>query len=152
MSDRRKGYPILIKPIWWRQLCFTFFLLICAIFFAFINFLGTFLSWLITLLMLLSAALNLLDQILSWSRLKIDHKGYDLRTWWTRKRYGHQEIKSFELDHYMHRPLIFINFKKSKDLERGKLSLPFPCAFGRPVEEIFKILQKSLDKTPRPLS
>lgn len=109
-------------------------------------------SWLITLVMLISATLNLLDQILSWSRLKIDHNGYDLRTWWSRKKYAHQEIKSFELDHYMHRQLIFINFKKSKDSTSEKLSLPFPCAFGRPVEDIFEILKKSLDKTPRPLS
>ena len=30
--------------------------------------------------------------------------------------------------------------------------LPFQCAFGNPVEEVLKTLQKSLDKTPRKIS
>lgn len=151
MSNPRDDLPILVKPIWWRQLGFTLFLLVCAFFFALVNFLGTFLSWLITLFMLVSATLNLLDQIFTWSRLKIDHNGYDLRTWWSRKKYSHQEIKSFELDKYMHRQLIVINFKNPKGTNSDRLSLPFPCAFGRSVEDVLKVLRKSLDKTPRPL-
>lgn len=151
MSNPRDDLPILVKPIWWRQLGFTSFLLVCAFFFALVNFLGTFLSWLITLFMLVSATLNLLDQIFTWSRLKIDHNGYDLRTWWSRKKYSHHEIKSFELDKYMHRQLIVINFKNPKGTNSDRLSLPFPCAFGRSVEDVLKVLRKSLDKTPRPL-
>ena len=151
MSDPRNDVPILIKPIWWRQLGFTLFLLVCAFFFALVNFLGTFLSWLITLFMLISATLNLLDQIFSWSRLKIDHNGYDLRTWFKRQRYRHEEIESFTSQTYLNRELIILKLRQQA-LEKYNLEeseIPFPCAFGRAVEDVLTQLQKSLDKTPR---
>ena len=44
---------------------FTFFLFLRAVFFAFINFLGTVASWIVTALMLVSSILNLADQLIT---------------------------------------------------------------------------------------
>lgn len=151
MGNPKDREVILIKPILWRQLGFTFFLFLCAVFFAFINFLGTVASWIVTVLMLVSAILNLADQLITWSRLRIDSQGYDLRTWWGRKKIAHKDIQSFELDEYMHRKLIFVKFRTSKKSSGKKENVPFPCAFGRPVEDVYKVLEENLDKTPKPI-
>ncbi len=104
-----------------------------------------------TIIMLLAGVLNLGDQLITWSRLKIDQDGYDLRTWWTRKKIPHQAIRDFELDEYMSRKLIMVCLRSGKGTS-GNSRRPFPCAFGRPVDEVFSILRDNLDKTPRPLT
>ena len=86
--------------------------------------------------------------------MRIDEEGYDLRTWFKHQRFRHEEIDSFSSQTYLNRQLIILNLRKQA-LEKFNLKdpeLPFPCAFGRPVEEILKTLQESLDKTPRKIS
>ena len=97
---------------------------------------------------LITFLLNLFDQLFCWSRLKIDREGYDLRTWWIRKKFAHYEIKSFELGQYMHRKLIVIQLKKSKTRPEHMQRVPFPCSFGRAVDEVLSELNDSLEKRP----
>ena len=146
--------PIVIKAVWWRQAALTLFLFVCGFFFAFIDYVGPIISWVCTVLFGILFLLSLLDQLLEWSRLKIDANGYDLRTWFNRQRFRHEEIESFSTQTYVNRQVIILELRK-KALEKFSYEdpeLPCQCAFGRPVEDILKILQKSLDKTPRKIS
>tara|TARA_B100000886_G_scaffold259871_1_gene184739 strand:- start:335 stop:805 length:471 start_codon:yes stop_codon:yes gene_type:complete len=147
-KTKRKDF-IVIKPIWWRQLGFTLFLFICSIYFAFMDFLGPVAGWIITVLALLISILNFADQLLTWSRLRIDRDGFDLRTWWGRKKVPHQNIESFEWEEYMNRKLIMVRLRSRVGDEQAGKEIPFPCAFGRPVDEVIKVLRDGLDKTPR---
>ena len=143
--------PIVIKAVFWRQSALTLFLLVCAVVFAFIDYVGPVISWVCTILFGILFVLSLLDQLLQWSRLRIDETGYDLRTWFKRQRYRHEEIESFTSQTYLNRELIILKFRQLA-LEKYNLDeaeIPFPCAFGRPVEDVLKQLQKSIDKTPR---
>jgi len=150
----RKGdMPIIIRSIWWRQSALTLFLLVAALVFAFIDYVGPIISWICTVLFGLTFILSLLDQVFVWSRLRIDWDGYDLRTWFRRVKYRHQDIDSFTSQIYLNRELIILKLKKQA-VEKYQLSqneIPFPCSFGRIVEDIIKQLNKSLDKTPRKL-
>ena len=139
-----------IKPVAWRQLGFVVFLLLCGFFFAFIDFLGLAVSWAGTVVLTLAGLLNLFDHLFEWSRLKIDRNGYHLRGWWRRESFRHDEIDGFETQDYANRKLIVIKLK-SKANEAGDEScakVPFPCAFGRPVDGVLEILSGNLDKTP----
>ena len=113
------------------------------------DFLGPVAGWIITVLVLVFAILNFADQLLSWSRLKIDRDGFDLRTWWGRKKVPHQNIQSFECEEYMNRKLIMVKLKSPVGDKEASKEIPFPCAFGRPVDEVIKVLRDGLDKTPR---
>ncbi|MFL2912735.1 MAG: hypothetical protein ACJZ5X_04660 [Opitutales bacterium] len=139
---------IVIKPIWWRQLGFTLFLFICSIYFAFMDFLGPVAGWIITVLVLVISILNFADQLLAWSRLRIDRDGFDLRTWWGRKKVPHQNIESIEWEEYMNRKLIILRLRSPAGEEEACKEIPFPCAFGRPVDEVIKVLRDGLDKNP----
>ena len=148
----RKGDDaVIIKAVWWRQAALTLFLFVCGFFFAFIDYVGPIISWVSTILFGILFLLSLLDQLVKWSRLRIDEEGYDLRTWFKRQRFRHEEIDSFSSQTYLNRQLIVLKLRKQA-LEKFKLEdpeVPFPCAFGRPVEDVLKQLQDSLDKTPR---
>ena len=148
----RKGDdPVIIKAVVWRQSALTLFLLVCTFVFAFIDYVGPLVSWVCTILFGILFVLSLLDQLLQWSRLRIDETGYDLRTWFKRQRYRHEEIDSFTSQTYLNRELIILKLRQQA-LERYKLvnpEIPFPCAFGRPVEDVLKQLRITLDKTPR---
>ena len=100
----------IIKPIGWRQAAFTFFLLLCALFFVlsgtFSKTLGESVSLLGTIILALAGLLNVLDQLFEWSRLKIDPEGFHLRSWWRKECFRHEEIKDFELEDYINRKLI----------------------------------------------
>jgi len=148
----RKGdKPLVVKPIWWRQAALTLFLFVCGFFFAFIDYVGPITSWACTILFGILFLLSLLDQLVEWSRLKIDADGYDLRTWFNRQKSRHEEIDSFSSQTYLNRQLIILNLRKQSaaKLNLEEPEVPFPCAFGHPVEDILKKLQKALDKTPR---
>ena len=151
----RKGdQPIIIKPIWWRQAALTLFLFLCAFFFAFIDYVGPIISWVFTIFFGILFVLSLLDQLVEWSRLRIDETGYDLRAWFKRQRFRHEEIDSFSSQTYLNRQLIILKLRKQA-LEKFNLKdpdIPFPCAFGRPVEDVLKQLQDSIDKTPRKIN
>ena len=144
---RRKDIKV-IKPVGWRQTGFTIFLLLCGFFFAFIDFLGLGVSLLGAIVLTLVGLLNLLDQVFEWSRLKIDGEGYHLRGWWRRQSFSHQEIESFETEDYAKRKLIVLVLKPKAQAERGLEDplVAFPCAFGRPVEEVIETLKDSLKK------
>ena len=144
---RRKDVKV-IKPVGWRQTGFTIFLLLCGFFFAFIDFLGLGVSLLGAIVLTLVGLLNLLDQVFEWSRLKIDGEGYHLRGWWRRQSFRHQEIESFETEDYAKRKLIVLVLKPKAQAERGLEDplVAFPCAFGRPVEEVIETLKGSLKK------
>mgnify|MGYP007000079052 len=77
--------------IWWRQSALTLFLLVAALVFAFIDYVGPIISWACTILFGLTFILSLFDQVFVWSRLRIDEDGYDLRTWFRRLKYRHQD-------------------------------------------------------------
>jgi hypothetical protein len=131
----RKGDdPVIIKAVVWRQSALTLFLFVCGFFFAFIDYVGPVVSWVCTILFGILFVLCLMDQLVQWSRLRIDENGYDLRTWFKRQKYRHEEIESFssQIYHKLQEP-----------------EIPFPCSFGRSVEDVLAQLQKSLDKTPR---
>ena len=151
----RKGdHAVIIKAVWWRQAALTLFLFVCGFFFAFIDYVGPIISWVSTILFGILFLLSLLDQLVKWSRLRIDEEGYDLRTWFKRQRFRHEEIDSFSSQTYLNRQLIVLKLRKQA-LEKFKLEdpeVPFPCAFGRPVEDVLKQLQDSLDKTPRKIN
>ena len=151
----RKGDDaVIIKAVWWRQAALTLFLFVCGFFFAFIDYVGPIISWVSTILFGILFLLSLLDQIVKWSRLRIDEEGYDLRTWFKRQRFRHEEIDSFSSQTYLNRQLIVLKLRKQA-LEKFKLEdpeVPFPCAFGRPVEDVLKQLKDSLDKTPRKIN
>ena len=148
----RKGDDqVIIKAVVWRQSALTLFLLVCAVVFAFIDYVGPLVSWVCTILFGILFVLSLLDQLLQWSRLRIDETGYDLRTWFKRQRYRHEEIESFTSQTYLNRKLIILKLRQQA-LEKYNLEkseIPFPCAFGRAVEDVLIQVQKSLDKTPR---
>lgn len=113
------------------------------------DFLGPVAGWIITVVVLVISILNFADQLLTWSRLRIDRDGFDLRTWWGRKKVPHQNIESFEWEEYMNRKLIMVRLKSPVGEEEASKEIPFPCAFGRPVDEVIKVLRDGLDKTPR---
>ena len=143
--------PIVIKAVFWRQSALTLFLLVCTFVFAFIDYVGPLVSWVCTILFGILFVLCLLDQLMQWSRLRIDETGYDLRTWFKRQRYRHEEIESFTSQTYLNRELIILKLRQQA-LDKYKLDepeIPFPCSFGRPVEDVLEKLNKSLDKTPR---
>ena len=148
----RKGDDqVIIKAVVWRQSALTLFLLVCAVVFAFIDYVGPLISWVFTILFGILFVLSLLDQLLQWSRLRIDETGYDLRTWFKRQKYRHEEIESFTSQTYLNRELIILKLRQQA-LEKYNLEeseIPFPCAFGRAVEDVLIQVQKSLDKTPR---
>lgn len=139
---------IVIKPIGWRQLGFTLFLTLSSFFFAFIDFLGLIASWIGTIVLALAALLNLLDQLCEWSRLKIDRNGYHLRGWLRQHSFEHREIDRFELTKFANRFLIALVLKSKAQAQRDldDPHVAFPCAFGRPVEQVIETLQSSLKK------
>ena len=144
---RSKGVTV-IKPVGWRQTGFTIFLLLCGFFFAFIDLLGLAVSWAGTVILTLVGLLNFLDQLFEWSRLKIDAVGYHLRGWWRRQSFRHGEIEGFEIEEYAKRKLIVLVLKPKAREERGLEDprVAFPCAFGRPVEQVIETLKDSLKK------
>ncbi len=155
MKFQKKGEnkSVIIKPVFWRQSGFTLFLFVVAAFFSVIGYIGVFFSWLGMTIFFLLGLLNLLDQIFQWSRLKIDQKGYSYRGWWRRQHYKHEEIESFSSEIYAGRFLIMIKLRKKAMKLRGFEDKPiaFPCSFGRPVEDVLKVLREHHDKTPRTL-
>ena len=143
---------VVIKPIWWRQACFTLFLLVVTGFFAVVTRFGPVFSWVGTIFMGLMTLLSLLDQIFEWSRLKIDHRGYSLRGWFQNQRIEHHEIDDFKIDEFAGKKLLTVVLKRHA-LEARKLPdqpIPFPCAYGQPIEEVLKIICSKIDRTPRP--
>ena len=112
MGIRKGDRPIVIKAVWWRQAALTLFLFVCGFFFAFIDYVGPIISWVCTILFGILFLLSLLDQLLEWSRLKIDANGYDLRTWFNRQRFRHEEIDSFSSQAYLNRQLIILKLRK----------------------------------------
>ena len=150
-SHRELGEAVVIKPIGWRQAGFTLFLFVCACFFAVIDYLGPLASWAGTLLLALTSLLSLLDQVFQWSRLKIDRDGYDLRGWFRRQRFGHKEIERFSSQEYAGRQLVVVHLSGEALQSRGlpDEGVPFPCAFGRPFDQVMEALNQNLDRTPR---
>ena len=144
----RKEEVLVIKPIGWRQVGFTLFLLTCSFFFAFVDFLGLFASWAGTITLGGAGILSLLDQLFEWSRLRVDRDGYHLRGWWRRLSFQHREIERFELAKFANRPLIAIVLTQEARERRGLQDpcFPFPCSFGRPMEEVIEKLRGSLRK------
>ena len=155
MKDKNKGdqQKIIIKPVLWRQTAFTLFLCVTAFFFSMVNYFGVLFSWVAMIVFFVLALLNLLDQLFQWSRLLIDSEGYSFRGWWRKQHYRHEEIESFDTEIYAARLLIVVNLRKKSQKIRGLKDEPiaFPCTFGRPVEDILKVLRDNHDKTPRAL-
>ncbi len=147
----RDNFKVVIKPVNWRQFAFAGFLFISAFFFSFVSYIGLFFSWLGTLIFASFGLMNLLDLFFEWSRLLIDKDGYHLRGWWRKQHFRHEEIEFFATENYGGRLLITVQLKKKALQIRGLQDepIPFPCSFGRPVEEILDTLKKHLDKTPR---
>ena len=143
--------PVIIKPVWWRHACFTLFLFVVAVFFSFVGHFGPLISWAGTIIMSIVSLLSLLDQIFEWSRLCIDQKGYHLRGWFKNHFFAHYEIENFEVVEYSGKKLLTVNLTAGtrERLNLPDQPLPFPCSFGRPVNEILPILNASIDRTPR---
>jgi hypothetical protein len=118
-----------------------------------VNYFGVLFSWVAMIVFFVLALLNLLDQLFQWSRLLIDSEGYSFRGWWRKQHYRHEEIESFDTEIYAARLLIVVNLRKKSQKLRGLKDEPiaFPWTFGRPVEDILKVLRDNHDKTPRAL-
>jgi hypothetical protein len=149
-KNQKRNY-VVVKPIGWRQACFTLFLLVVAAFFAVVNRFGPVVSWVGTLLTGLVCLLSLLDQIFEWSRLKIDERGYSLRGWFRNLWIDHHEIVDFHLVEFAGKKLLSVELKKDARLARNldDQPLPFPCCFGRPVEDVLKIVRAHINRKPR---
>ena len=145
---------IVIKPIGWRQACFTLFLLVVAGFFAVVTRFGPIFSWVGTLFMALMTLLSVLDQIFEWSRLKIDRNGYSLRGWFRRQHFAHHEIEDFKIHEFAGKKLLTVELKDHARESRNLPDepIPFPCCFGRPVDQVLQIVRPTIDRTPRPRS
>jgi hypothetical protein len=151
VRKNQKRKFVVVKPIGWRQACFTLFLLVVAAFFAVVNRFGPVVSWVGTLLTGLVCLLSLLDQIFEWSRLKIDERGYSLRGWFRNLWIDHHEIVDFHLVEFAGKKLISVELKKEARLARNldDQPLPFPCCFGRSAEEVLSIVRAHINRTPR---
>ena len=101
--------------------------------------------------MTLVSVLSLLDQIFEWSRLRIDRKGYSLRGWFRNQFFGHHEIKDFKIVEFTGKKLLAVEFKDQVRKDRGLTDqpIPFPCCFGRSIDEVFKTVRSAIDRTPR---
>lgn len=137
--------------MFWRQMAYTLFLCLTAVFFSMVSYFGVIFSWFATIVFSILGILNVLDQLFEWSRLLINRDGYCYRGWWRKQHYRHEEIESFSSEIYAGRPLILVNLKKKALLNRGLRDEPiaFPCSFGRTIEDVLGLLKRSLDKTPK---
>jgi len=143
---------VIIKAVWWRQTCLTLFLFLVALFFSFVGKFGPLVSWVGTVLMAAVSLLSLLDQIFEWSRLKIDQNGFWLRGWFRNQRIPHHEIKGFKMVEFAGKKLLAVELIASAYDSRKipHQPIPFPCSFGRSVEEVCEIVQSKIDRTPKP--
>ncbi len=101
--------------------------------------------------MALVSLLSLLDQIFEWSRLRIDRNGYSLRGWFRNQFFAHHEIQDFKIVEFTGKKLLAVEFKEQARKERGLADqpVPFPCCFGNSIDEVFKTVRSSIDRTPR---
>ncbi len=143
-----KGRDIVVKPIWWRQLALSLFLAVLGAFFWMLTFEVEAYNWICRIVFGVFAVLSLLDQMFEWSRLRIDEKGYSLRGWFQRVEFRKDEVDEFVRKDYMNRDLILLRLTEQAALERSleNREIPFPCTFGRPVDEVFESLRNSLPK------
>jgi len=149
MSRRKKQGEqeiIVIRSIWWRQLAFTLFLFLMGFFFSAFDFDLEILNNGLMAVFGVVALLNLLDQLFAWSRLRIDANTYSLRSWFRRIELRRDEVEDFIYSEYLRRQLIVVKLTESAALERGlpKPEMPFPCAFGRPADEVLETLRGTL--------
>ena len=137
---------IVVKPIWWRQAAFTLFLFLMAFFFAAFDFGLEIVNNGLIAFFGVVAMLNLLDQLFVWSRLRIDSKGYSLRSWFRRIELRRDEVEDFLRSEYLRRTLILAKLTQAAAKERGvpQPEIPFPCTFGCPVDEVFETLRGTL--------
>ena len=112
MRKHRNTEITIIKPVWWRQACFTLFLLLVAGFFSLVNRFGLVFSWAGTLLVGILSLLSLLDQLFEWSRLKINHEGFSLRGWFRNQKFLHHEIENFQVHEFAGKKLLVVELKK----------------------------------------
>ena len=151
MSRRKKQGEqeiIVIRPIWWRQLAFTLFLFLMGFFFTAFDFGLEIVNNGLMAVFGVVAMLNLLDQLFTWSRLRIDANTYSLRSWFRRIELRRDEVEDFIYSEYLRRQLIVVKLTESAALERGlpKPEIPFPCAFGRSADEVLETLRGTLPK------
>lgn len=153
MSRRKKNgrdEVIVVKPAWWRQLAFTLFLVVMAFFFAAFDSGLTPLNYGCVTVIGTFALLNLFDQLFAWSRLRIDSQGYSLRSWFRRIELRRDEVEDFLFSEYLGRKLILVKLSETAARERGlaKPEMPYPCRFGRSVDEVFETLSGTLSARP----
>ena len=67
------------------------------------------------------------------------------------QKFLHQEIERFDLQEFLKKKLIVVLLKERSGDYANSEPIPFPCSFGRPVDEIYEVVKSSLDTTPRPL-
>jgi hypothetical protein len=146
--NKSTGRDIVVKPIWWRQLAFSLFLLLLGAFFGMLTFKVEAFSWIGGVVCGVVGVLSLLDQMFERSRLRIDEKGYSLRGWFRRLELRKDEVEEFVLKNYMNRDLILVRLTETAALERSleNREIPFSCSFGRPVSDVFETLTSSLKK------
>ena len=146
--NKSTGRDIVVKPIWWRQLAFSLFLLLLGAFFWMLTFEVEAFSWIGGVVCGVVGVLSLLDQMFERSRLRIDEKGYSLRGWFRRLELRKDEVEEFVLKNYMNRDLILVRLTETAALERSleNREIPFSCSFGRPVSDVFETLTSSLKK------
>ena len=152
-SGKRSELRVVIKPVNWRQFAFTMFLFITA-FLLFCELYRSVFQLVRDDLFHCFWIIKFIGLVFEWSRLLINKDGYQLRGWWRKQHFRHEEIESFSSENYGGRKLITLHLKQ-KARDNRKLNhdpIPFPCTFGRPIEDVLSILRENLDKTPRKIT
>ncbi len=146
LFEKKEDGARVLKPVWWRQASFTLFLLLLWTFFYAVEFKEDWewLGWTSRILAGVTAGFGLFDQAFVWSRLRVDGEGCSLRGWFRRVDLLWEELEAFELRDYAGKPLVVARLTKKAGRKRKTAEglLPFPCAFGRSVEEVFKELEE----------
>ena len=146
LFEKKEDGACVLKPVWWRQASFTLFLLLLWAFFYAVEFKEGWgwLGWSARILAGATAGFGLFDQAFGWSRLRVDAHGCSLRGWFRRADLLWEELEAFELREYAYKPLVVARLTKKANRKRKATDglLPYPCAFGRPAEEVFKELEE----------
>lgn len=67
--------------------------------------------------------------------------------------FEHHEIEDFKIHEFTGKKLLTVVLREHARRSR-KLPdqpIPFPCCFGRPIEDVLKVVKSKIDRTPRPL-
>ena len=77
-----------------------------------------------------------------------------MRGWLRNQKFSHHEVEDFQVHEFAGKKLLVVELKEAARKLRNlpNQPVPFPCCFGRPIDEVLKIVRSKIDRTPRPKS